>query len=102
MNWSKLTLFAKSIIVLLVAGAIGFLVYHFSPGLRVGESKQVQGLDISDKDVNNVASTSEISLPSTELSPSRHRRLRQRSVRPSLIADPFSSLGGQSVYLHRS
>lgn len=68
MNWSKLTLFAKSIIVAVVAGAIGFLVYYFSPGLRVGESKQVQALDISDREVNNVGNTSEIPLPSGNVS----------------------------------
>jgi OmpA-OmpF porin, OOP family len=68
MNWSKLTLFAKSIIVLFLAGTIGFLVYYFSPGLRVGESKQVEALEISDKDVNNVSNTSEIPLPKTEVS----------------------------------
>lgn len=66
MNWSKLTLFAKSIIVLLVAGTVGALVYYFSPGLRVTESKQVQALDISNRDVNNVANTAEMPLPQGE------------------------------------
>lgn len=68
MNWSKLTLFAKTIIVLLVAGTIGFLVYYFSPGLRVSESKQLQGLDVTDKDVNNINSTNQLPLPSDDLS----------------------------------
>jgi hypothetical protein len=68
MNWSKLTFFAKSIIVLVVAGTIGVLVYYFSPGLRVDESKQVEGLEVTDKDVNNVSSTAELPLPGTQVS----------------------------------
>ncbi len=68
MQWSKLTFFAKAIIVLLIAGAVGVLVYYLSPGLKVGESKQLQGLELSDKDVNNVSNTSELPLPQTETS----------------------------------
>lgn len=68
MKWSKLTFFAKAIIVLLIAGAVGFLVYYFSPGLKVGESKQLQGLEVSDKDVNNVSNTSQLPLPGAEAS----------------------------------
>jgi OmpA-OmpF porin, OOP family len=63
MQWSKLTFFAKAIIVLVIAGAVGSAVYYFSPGLRVSESKQLQGLEVSDKDVNNISSTSEFPLP---------------------------------------
>src|SRR6188768_1727378 len=64
--WSKLTFFAKAIIVLVIAGAVGAAVYYLSPGLRVGESKQLQGLEVSDKDVNNVSNTAELPLPSAE------------------------------------
>lgn len=63
MKWSKLTLFAKSIIVIIVAGAIGFAAYYLSPGLRVGESKQLEGLEVTDSDVNNITSSSELPLP---------------------------------------
>lgn len=63
MQWSKLTFFAKSIIVLFIAGSVGALVYYLSPGLRVGESKQLQGLDVSDKDVNNISTSNELPLP---------------------------------------
>lgn len=66
--WSKLTFFAKAIIVLVVASSVGALVYYLSPGLKVGESKQLQGLDVSDKDVNNVSNTNELPLPMEELS----------------------------------
>jgi OOP family OmpA-OmpF porin len=68
MQWSKLTFFAKALIVILVAGAAGAAVYYFSPGLRVGESKQLEGLEISDKDVNNAGSSNELPLPKNELS----------------------------------
>ncbi|GHN02020.1 hypothetical protein WSM22_35090 [Cytophagales bacterium WSM2-2] len=66
--WSKLTFFAKAIIVIVVAGAIGAAVYYLSPGLRVGESKQMQGLEVTDKDVNNMSSTKELPLPSGDIS----------------------------------
>lgn len=68
MKWSKLTFLAKSMIILLVAGSVGFLVYYLSPGLRVDESKQLQGLEVSGKDVNNLASTEELAVPSMEVS----------------------------------
>ena len=68
MAWSKLTFFSKALIVILVAGAIGAAVYFLSPGLRVDESKQVEKLDISDKDVNNITTSAELPLPQAELS----------------------------------
>src|SRR6187549_3251494 len=68
MQWSKLTFFAKAIIVLIIAGTVGALVYYLSPGLRVGESKQLQGLDVSDKEVNNISNSNELPLPQEELS----------------------------------
>src|SRR5258706_10094511 len=68
MNWSKLTFLAKAIIVIFVAGAIGLAVYYLSRGLRVGESKQLQGLDVSDKDVNNMGSAKELPLPGNDAS----------------------------------
>ena len=68
MAWSKLTFFSKALIVILVAGAIGAAVYFLSPGLRVDESKQVEKLDISDKDVNNTTTSAELPLPQSEVS----------------------------------
>ena len=63
MKWSKLTFFAKAIIVVLVAGVVGTLVYFLSPGLRVGESLQLEGLEVSDQDVNNVSDAAELPVP---------------------------------------
>jgi len=68
MKWSNLTFFSKALITVLVAGAIGSAVYFLSPGLRVDESKKLEKLDVSDKDVNNVSTSAELPLPQTEAS----------------------------------
>lgn len=64
MKWSKLTFLSKALIVILIAGAVGAGVYYLAPGLRVGESKKVEGIAVSDKDVNNVITSSQLPLPS--------------------------------------
>ncbi len=68
MNWSKLTTLSKTIIILLIAGVVGFTVYKLSPGLRVDSAKKLDKLDVNDKDVNNVTTSAELPLPSTESS----------------------------------
>lgn len=68
MKWSSLTLFSKSLIALIVAGGIGGAVYFLSPGLRVDESKAVEKLNVSDKDVNNVVTSAELPVPGEEAS----------------------------------
>lgn len=68
MNWSKLTFLSKAIIVILIAGTTGALVYFFAPGLRVDESKKMDKLEVSDKDVNNVTTSEELPLPGDEAS----------------------------------
>jgi len=68
MKWSNLTFFSKALITVLVAAAIGSAVYFLSPGLRVDESKQLDKLDVSDKDVNNVTTSAELPLPQAEAS----------------------------------
>src|SRR5688572_171273 len=68
MKWSSLTLFSKILISVLVAGAVGASVYFLSPGLRVSESKKLDRLDVSDKDVNNVVTSEELPLPGAETS----------------------------------
>lgn len=68
MKWSNLTVFAKALISITVAGIIGVLVYFFSPGLRVAESKVLDKIELSDKDVNNISTSAEMSLPGNEIS----------------------------------
>ncbi|MFT3683166.1 MAG: OmpA family protein [Ferruginibacter sp.] len=68
MNWSKLTFFSKALITLVVAGAVGAGVYFLAPGLRTSESKKLDKLDVTDKDVNNVTSSEELPLPSADIS----------------------------------
>lgn len=63
MKWSKLTLFSKALIVTVVAGTVGALVYFLSPGLRVDTSKLLNKIDVNSGDVNNVTTSAEISLP---------------------------------------
>jgi OmpA-OmpF porin, OOP family len=66
MNWSKLTFFSKALITAVVAVSIGAAVYFLSPGLRTDESKKLDKLDVSDKDVNNVTTSAELPLPTAE------------------------------------
>ena len=66
MKWSKLTFLSKALITLLAAGAIGAAVYYLAPGLRTAESKKMDKLDISDKDINNINTSAEIALPQSE------------------------------------
>jgi len=68
MKWSNLTFFSKALITLSVAAAVGGAVYFLSPGLRVDESKKLDKLDVSDKDVNNVTTSEELPLPQSEAS----------------------------------
>jgi OOP family OmpA-OmpF porin len=72
MKWSNLTLFSKALIAITIAAVIGVLVYFLSPGLKVDKSKSLDKLELSDKDVNNVITSEEMSLPaegaSTEIS----------------------------------
>lgn len=70
MKWSNLTFFSKAAITLLVAGGIGAAVYYLSPGLRTSESKTLEKLEVTDKDVNNVTTSAELPLPSADPSAS--------------------------------
>lgn len=68
MKWSSLTFFSKTLITLLVAGAIGAAVYFLSPGLRTAESKNLGKLEVTDKDVNNVTTSAELPVPGEDAS----------------------------------
>jgi OmpA-OmpF porin, OOP family len=68
MKWSQLTFFSKALIVTIIAGLVGAGVYYLSPGLRVDESKKLDKLEVSDKDVNNLVTSEELPLPKDEIS----------------------------------
>lgn len=68
MKWSKLTFLSKALITVIIASLIGVLVYALSPGLRVDESKKLDKLDVSNKDVNNIVTSEELPLPQDEVS----------------------------------
>jgi OOP family OmpA-OmpF porin len=65
---SKLTTLSELIIVIIVLGGILAAVYYYSPGLRVGEAKKLDKLNINGEDVNNVTSVQQMELPSKKQS----------------------------------
>lgn len=65
---SKLTTLSELLIVIVVIGGILASVYYFSPGLRVGEAKQLDKLNIDNQDVNNITAVEKLPLPSTKRS----------------------------------
>jgi outer membrane protein OmpA-like peptidoglycan-associated protein len=64
----KLTTFSEFIIVIVAIGAILAGVYYISPGIKTAVSKQLNGIDLNQTDVNNVTNAEKIALPSTEIS----------------------------------
>ncbi len=65
---SKLTTFSELLIVVIGIGAILATIYFVSPGIKTGESKALNGMDLNSGDVNNVTNAEKIELPSKELS----------------------------------
>jgi outer membrane protein OmpA-like peptidoglycan-associated protein len=65
---ARLTTFSRILITLLIVGGIGAALYYFGPGIKIGESKQLEGINVSDRDVNNVTNTAELPLPSSQVS----------------------------------
>ncbi len=64
----KLTGLSKLLITLLIVGIVGFLIVKFSPGLKIGESQQLEGINVSEEDVNNVSTSAELPPPSIQAS----------------------------------
>ncbi len=64
MSKIRLTGLSRFLIALFLASIVGFLIFKFSPGLKVEESKQLEGIEVSDNDVNNIMDASEIKTPS--------------------------------------
>lgn len=64
----KLTTFSELLIVIILLGGILGAVYYFAPGLRVGESKVLDGMNVDKNDVNNVITSAKMELPSKTVS----------------------------------
>jgi outer membrane protein OmpA-like peptidoglycan-associated protein len=64
MKWSRLTFLSKALITILITAGIAGIIYMVSPGLRVGISKQLKGIEVTDSDVDNVVTADEMALPS--------------------------------------
>jgi OOP family OmpA-OmpF porin len=64
----KLTTFSELLIVIAGIGAILGGVYYLSPGIKTAVSKQLNGIELNQTDVNNVTNAEKIALPSTEIS----------------------------------
>nr|WP_299214992.1 OmpA family protein [uncultured Allomuricauda sp.] len=64
----KLTTLSELLIVIVLLGGILGAVYYYAPGLRVGEAKQLEELNIDKDEVNNVITSEKLELPSTKVS----------------------------------
>lgn len=64
----KLTTFSELLILIVLLGAILSAVYYFAPGLRVGQSKALDSMNVDKKDVNNITDSKKIDLPSKAVS----------------------------------
>ena len=64
----KLTTFSELLIVIAGIGVILGGVYYLSPGIKTAVSKQLNGIELNQTDVNNVTNAAKIALPSTEIS----------------------------------
>lgn len=64
----KLTTLSELLIVIVLLGGILGAVYYYAPGLRVGEAKQLDELNIDKDEVNNVITSEKLELPSTKVS----------------------------------
>lgn len=64
----KLTTFSELLILIVILGAILSAVYYFAPGLRVGESKALESMNVDKQNVNNITDSKKIDLPSKSVS----------------------------------
>jgi len=64
----KLTTLSELLILLFGVGVILAIIYVASPGLRTDESKQLDGMELNQDEVNNVVNAEKIALPSKEIS----------------------------------
>ena len=65
---TKLTTFSELLIVVGGIGAILGAIYFISPGIKTAVSKQLNGIELNNVDVNNVTNADKIALPSKDIS----------------------------------
>jgi OmpA-OmpF porin, OOP family len=65
---TKLTTLSELLIVVFGIGAILFAIYFLSPGIKTAVSKQLSGLEVNTKEIDNVTNADKIQLPSKDLS----------------------------------
>jgi outer membrane protein OmpA-like peptidoglycan-associated protein len=65
---TKLTTLSELLIVVTGIGGILAGVYFLSPGLRTEVSKQLNGIELNNTDVNNVTNADKIALPTKDIS----------------------------------
>jgi len=68
MAGKRLTALSKILITFFIVSIVGILIYWFSPGIKVDESKQLDSIAVSDRDVNNITDANELALPSSNRS----------------------------------
>lgn len=64
----RLTTLSKLLITFLVIGLVGGGIFYFSPDVKVEESRQLAGIEVTDSDVNNVTDASQLALPANKRS----------------------------------
>lgn len=65
---TKLTTLSELLIVVFGIGAILSAIYFLSPGIKTAVSKQLSGLEVNTKEIDNVTNADKIQLPSKDLS----------------------------------
>ncbi|HMQ48753.1 MAG TPA: OmpA family protein [Saprospiraceae bacterium] len=60
---ARLTTFSRLAITLGIVAAAGILLYNLSPGLKIGQSKALDNINVDDSDVNNLTNAAELPLP---------------------------------------
>lgn len=64
----KLTTLSELLIVIFGIGVILAAIYFISPGIKTAVSKQLDGMELNQTDVNNVTNAEKIALPSKDVS----------------------------------
>ena len=64
----KLTTLSELLIVVVLLGGILGATYYYAPGLRVGEAKVLDGMNVDKTNVDNVITSAKMELPGTSRS----------------------------------